>query len=56
LLTSLPTNGAGWSETTRDRFLKTFEAVLDFCIPIVEETINRETATPGEDAADSSDL
>jgi hypothetical protein len=56
LLTSLPTNGAGWSKATRDRFIKTFEAVLDFCIPIVEETANMETATPGQDAADSLDL
>jgi len=37
LLTSLPTGGHGWSQATRDRFIKTFEAVLDFCIPIVEE-------------------
>jgi uncharacterized protein DUF5343 len=56
LLTSLPTNGTGWSRATRTRFIKTFEAVLDFCIPIVEETTNTETATPGEDAADSSEF
>jgi hypothetical protein len=56
LLTSLPTNGAGWSKTTRDRFVTTFEAVLDFCIPIVEETANKGTAAPRENAADSSNL
>jgi hypothetical protein len=37
MLASLPTNGAGWSQVTRDKFVTTFEAVLDFCIPIVEE-------------------
>ncbi len=54
LLTTLPTNGAGWSKATRDRFVKTFEAVLDFCVPIVETT-NMKSATPRQDAADSSD-
>jgi hypothetical protein len=34
LLQSLPGNGKGWSQDQRDRFLKTFEAVLDFCVPI----------------------
>jgi len=48
LLTSLPGNGSGWSKATRDRFITTFGAVLDFCIPIVEETSNRETADADE--------
>ena len=60
LLASLPRNGAGWSRATRNRFIKTFEAVLDFCIPTVEETTtkitNMETATPEEDVADSLNL
>ena len=34
LLAALPTEG--WSQDQRDRFLTTFEAVLDFCIPVVE--------------------
>lgn len=34
LLATLPTDGAGWSKDRRDRFLKTFEAVVDFCFPI----------------------
>ena len=50
LLTSLPRDGAGWSKETRHRFIKTFEAVLDFCIPIVEES-----APPTQDAIDSSE-
>jgi hypothetical protein len=50
LLTSLPVNGTGWSKAKRQQFIKTFEAVLDFCIPIVEESV-----APPEDAADSSD-
>jgi hypothetical protein len=36
LLSSLPAEGAGWTATKRDKFLKTFTAVLDFCVPIVE--------------------
>lgn len=44
LLTSLPRSGSGWSKATRDRFITTFEAVLDFCIPIVEGTVTEETA------------
>jgi len=38
LLESLPRNGASWSRTTRNKFVTTFEAVLDFCIPINEAT------------------
>ena len=30
---SLPKNG--WTKSNRDKFLKTFETVLDFVIPIV---------------------
>ncbi|MGA8402920.1 MAG: DUF5343 domain-containing protein, partial [Stellaceae bacterium] len=48
LLTSLPRNGAGWSQVTRDRFMTTFGAVLDFCIPIVEETADAEAADTEE--------
>ena len=36
LLGSLPTGGAGWTQGQRDRFLKTFEAVLDFVVPVSE--------------------
>jgi hypothetical protein len=37
LLASLPTNGRGWTKEQRDKFVQTFEPVLDFCIPIVEQ-------------------
>ncbi|HEV2150575.1 MAG TPA: DUF5343 domain-containing protein [Longimicrobiaceae bacterium] len=37
LLSSLPSEGDAWTQARRDRFLKTFEAVLDFCYPIREE-------------------
>jgi hypothetical protein len=53
LLTSLPVNGAGWSKATRDRFMTTLGAVLDFCVPIIEET-NTKAATPAEGMAGSS--
>lgn len=35
LLQSLPPEGAGWTQETRDKFIVTFEAVVDFCFPIV---------------------
>lgn len=38
LLASLPTQGEGWTKGQRDKFIDTFGAVLDFCIPIVEDT------------------
>ncbi|MGH7116913.1 MAG: DUF5343 domain-containing protein [Stellaceae bacterium] len=56
LLSSSPANGTGWSRTTRNSFIKTFEAVLDFCIPIVEEAANKGLAASGADAANSSNL
>lgn len=37
LLASLPVNGKGWSQGQRDKFLTTFEAVIDFVIPIKVE-------------------
>jgi hypothetical protein len=35
LLESLPDASDGWSATERDKFMTTFKAVLDFCIPVV---------------------
>lgn len=46
LLAALPSSG--WNQNQRDRFVKTFEAVLDFCIPIVEPA----TDTNEEDSDD----
>jgi hypothetical protein len=43
LLNALPSNNAGWTQDERDRFVATFEAVLDFSYPI------REAVTEGED-------
>lgn len=36
LLASLPAEGEGWSRERRESFVTTFESVLDFCFPIVE--------------------
>ncbi len=36
LLESLPAPSVGWTADDREKFMKTFEAVLDFCIPITE--------------------
>lgn len=43
LLESLPETGAGWTQEDREKFLKTFATVLDFCFPITPE--GKETAT-----------
>jgi uncharacterized protein DUF5343 len=37
LLAGMPTQEEGWGKAQRDRFLRTFEAVLDFCIPLKTE-------------------
>jgi hypothetical protein len=34
LLASLPIDGGGWTQDRRDKFVKTFESVLDFMVPI----------------------
>lgn len=36
LLASLPEQSKGWTKDARSSFLKTFEAVLDFCYPVRE--------------------
>jgi hypothetical protein len=38
LLQSIPTGATGWTKQQRDKFIVTFESVLDFVVPIVEET------------------
>ena len=35
LLESLPDASEGWTKEEREKFVTTFEAVLDFCIPVV---------------------
>ncbi len=42
LLSGLPSQGDGWTADERKKFMTTFEAVLDFCFPIVKE--KKETA------------
>jgi hypothetical protein len=37
LMESLPSPDAGWTAAERAKFLKTFESVLDFSIPIMKE-------------------
>jgi len=37
LLASIPPASEGWTAAERSKFLKTFESVLDFAIPIVKE-------------------
>jgi hypothetical protein len=37
LLASLPPASLGWTQDERDKFIATFEAVLDFCFPILTE-------------------
>lgn len=37
LLESLPPTGERWTKDERDRFLETFETVLDFAVPLREE-------------------
>ena len=37
VLTELPTKGKGWTKARRDKWMTTFETVVDFGIPIVDE-------------------
>lgn len=48
LLASLPANNSGWTKETRDKFLTTFAAVLDFCVPVVKAAPAR-TESGGHD-------
>lgn len=34
LLATLPQAGSGWNQQDRNRFVKAFETILDYCIPI----------------------
>jgi hypothetical protein len=38
LMDSLPDAKTGWTKAERSKFLATFEAVLDFCIPVVTKS------------------
>ena len=45
LMARLPQHG--WTKATRDKFVKTFETVLDYVIPIVAKEPKNETAETG---------
>jgi hypothetical protein len=34
LLATLPKSGSGWNQEDRNRFVRAFETILDYCIPI----------------------
>jgi hypothetical protein len=46
LVDSLPGQDTGWTAAERAKFLKTFEAVLDFAIPIVAKASTNENGGP----------
>jgi hypothetical protein len=41
LLDSLPANGESWTQQRRDSFMRTFEAVIDFCFPVAGNANDR---------------
>ena len=49
LLADLPTMADGWTKADRDRFVTTFNAVLDFCFP-VSAAPKRDNKSQEEDA------
>jgi hypothetical protein len=49
LLSSLPPDGDGWTKQERDRFVHTFEAVLDFCYPVTPVAKQKVVTTQEED-------
>jgi hypothetical protein len=42
LLSKLPSEGSGWTQASREKFMNTFGTVLDFCFPIVAQEIAEE--------------
>lgn len=52
LLASLPPDGE-WTKTERDKFVRTFEAVLDFSFTVIEK--RRKEADADLDEGDSDD-
>lgn len=51
LLSSLPPDGETWDRHERDRFLHTFEAVIDFCYPVMPGKVQK-TVTQQKDEDD----
>jgi hypothetical protein len=54
-LQQIPTDGRGWTQETRDNFLKAFSAVLDFSVPIrpvgLEDLTDADLTDDPEEAA-----
>ena len=42
LLGALPPQGKGWSQGERDKFVKTFETILDFCYPLSTDVLDED--------------
>jgi hypothetical protein len=42
LIAEVPFAHEGWTSARRAEFLKAFELVLDYCVPINEPTVARE--------------
>lgn len=53
LLQQIPTGGKGWTEETRDNFVRAFTAVLDFTVPVVAVPEGWETEDEPADAEDT---
>jgi hypothetical protein len=47
LITEVPFAHEGWTSERRAEFLKAFELVLDYCVPINEPTTARERESEG---------
>jgi hypothetical protein len=45
LLAKLPPDGQGWTKESRQKFVSTFEAVLDFCFPVVKAVPENENGS-----------
>lgn len=48
MLESIPKGGKGWTKQDRDKFVLTFNAVLDFAVPVVSAESLREADQPDE--------
>jgi hypothetical protein len=53
LLASLPQDGQSWTKPERDRFVHTFQAVLDFCYPVTTGKMQSMSTLEEEDCDDT---
>jgi Family of unknown function (DUF5343) len=49
LLQSIPSQGKGWTQQNRDKFMSTFGTVLDFVVPIMTEIQLQESESNNSD-------